>query len=55
MKDKEDVSKLMSQLTLRNNLDQEEDDEEVIESLVIVEKDAETQGADEYTSKGPVR
>ena len=53
MKDKDqDVSGLLAKLSLRNNLDGEE--EEVIESIQILEKD-EDQDNDEYISKGPIR
>ena len=62
MKGKDEVSALMSKLTLKNNLDQEEE-EEVVESVVVLEKNdskepkscEENEKDAEYSSKGPVR
>jgi len=57
MKDKDsDVSGLLAKLSLKNNLDQdEEEDEEVIESVQVLEKDQKDEDNDEYISKGPIR
>ena len=53
MKDKDaNVSDLLSKLSLKNNLDKEEDEEE-IESVQVIEEQENQE--DEYTSKGPVR
>jgi len=42
MKEKEaDVSQLLSKLSLKNNLDQEDEEDEVVESLVVVEQNEE--------------
>lgn len=54
MKDKDQVSNLMSKLTLKNDLDKEDDEEEVVESVCVVDE-KEVDEKDEYTSKGPVR
>jgi len=58
MKDKDEVTQLLSKLTLKNNLDKEDDKPEeketVVESVVVLDKD-EDKERDEYTSKGPVR
>ena len=54
MKAQEDqVTELLGKLTLKNNLDLDEEDE-IIESVVVVEQKKETQ-EDEYISKGPIR
>ena len=53
-KDQESVSGLLAKLSLKNNLDQDGEEEEVIESIQILEKD-EDQDNDEYISKGPIR
>lgn len=54
MKDKDEVSNLLSKLTLKNDLDQDEEDEEVVESVCVVDKNEVDEEA-EYSSKGPVR
>ena len=54
MKEKDEVSQLLSKLSLKNNLDQEDEEEEIVESLVIVEKEVENDEYN-YTSKAPVR
>lgn len=56
MKDKDteaSVSGLLAKLSLKNNLDQDEE-EEVIESVQVLEKDQDEDN-DEYISKGPIR
>jgi len=56
MKEKEtDVSQLLSKLSLKNNLDQEDEEDEVVESLVVVEQNEENADQFNYTSKAPVR
>ena len=57
MKDKDaeaSVSGLLAKLSLKNNLDQDEE-EEVIESVQVLEKDQKDEDNDEYISKGPIR
>lgn len=60
MKDKDSdtckVSGLLAKLSLKNNLDQDEEneEEEVIESVQVLEKDQDEDN-DEYISKGPIR
>ena len=54
MKEKDEVSQLLSKLSLKNNLDQEDEEEEVVESLVVVENDEEKADFN-YTSKAPIR
>ena len=54
MKEKDEVSQLLSKLSLKNNLDQEDEEEEVVESLVVVETDEE-KAEFNYTSKAPIR
>ena len=56
MKDKDaeaSVSGLLAKLSLKNNLDQDEE-EEVIESVQVLEKDQDEDN-DEYISEGPIR
>ena len=56
MKEKEtDVSQLLSKLSLKNNLDQEDEEDEVVESLVVVEQNEDNADQFNYTSKAPVR
>jgi len=56
MKEKEtDVSQLLSKLSLKNNLDQEDEEDEAVESLVVVEQNEENTDQFNYTSKAPVR
>ena len=54
MKEKDEVSQLLSKLSLKNNLDQEDEEEEAVESLVVVETDEE-KAEFNYTSKAPIR
>ena len=55
MKEKEDVTQLLSKLSLKNNLDQEDEEEKAVESLVVVEQNKENDDEFNYTSKAPVR
>ena len=54
MKEKDEVSQLLSKLSLKNDLDQEDEEEEIVESLVVVENDEENADFN-YTSKAPIR
>lgn len=61
MKDKDEVTNLLSKLTIKNDLDKEaeepetdEDEEEVVKSVEVVEETGDGE-EDEYVSKGPVR